>query len=209
VTSEQLRRFSSVFGPLEWSFIHKNVRFSGFYSAIAGSGLPEEADMWRWLECLALLPRAEHHVLIMHYALFTEDLCESNYDITDPAQYLNWYFGIDEPHRSRIFAALKQASVDIVISGHIHCRRTDCVEGIWFYKAPATSFSQWEDHWPDGDPSLGFLRFDVTNNGISSKFVQLDRLSSAVGYGPEGHPRPELRDYSLAQEKGLRNCHSC
>ena len=45
VTAEQLDRFSSYFGEFPWSFVHKNVRFSGFYAAVAGSGLPHEAGM--------------------------------------------------------------------------------------------------------------------------------------------------------------------
>lgn len=201
VTSEQLQRYISIVGPLQWSFVHKNVRYSGLYAALAGSGLPEEAQMWRWLEALPQLPSQKHHVLIMHYALFVDRTDEPNYDITDPSQYHAWYFGIDEPYRSRLLTLFKAAGVTIVISGHIHCRKTDVVDGIRLYKAPATSFAQWADHWPDGDPSLGFMRFDVSDKGIVDTFVPLERLSTAQGYGIKGHPRPELRDYSLAWEK--------
>jgi len=198
LTSKQLQRYISIFGPMEWSFVHKSVRFSGFYAALAGSGLPEEKQMWLWLQNLQRLPKQKHHVLLMHYALFVDDISEPNYDITDPAQYHSWYFGMDEPHRGHILAALKAAGVDTVISGHIHCRKTDTVDGIWFYKAPATSFPQWAEHWLDGDPSLGFLEFDVGQRGICCTFIPLERLSNSVGYGPKGHPRPELRDYSVA-----------
>ena len=208
VTSEQLQRYVSILGPMEangvreWSFLHQNVRFSGLYAAIAGSGLAEEQRMWEWLENLGNLPRRDHHVLIMHYALFIEGLHEPNYDITDPDQYLQWYFGMDEPHRSRIMRTFRDAEVDLVISGHIHCRKVDVVEGITFQKAPATCFSQMDEHWPDGDPTLGFLHYEVSDAGISPIFVPLERVSTAQGYGPGGHPRPELRDYSLAWEKG-------
>ena len=50
VTAEQLDRFVSFFGDFPWSFVHKNVRFSGFYAAVAGSGLSYETRMWHWLE---------------------------------------------------------------------------------------------------------------------------------------------------------------
>ena len=35
---EMLDRFATYFGESPWSFIHKNVRFSGVYAAVAGSG---------------------------------------------------------------------------------------------------------------------------------------------------------------------------
>ncbi len=202
VTSAQLQRYVSIFGPLEWSLVHRNVRFSGFYAAVAGSGLPEERRMWHWLEGLKdATPRAAHHVIIMHYALFIDDIGESTYDITDPDQYMSWYFGIDEPYRGRIMQGFKAAGVTIAISAHIHCRKHDVVDGIRFDKAPAPSFLQFGAHWPDGDPSLGFLRYDVSGAGIACRFVPLEEESNAKGYGPGGHPRPELRDYSLAWEK--------
>lgn len=201
ITSAQVAQFSSVFGPLWWSFVHRGVRFSGFCDMLVNSGLPEEAEMWAWMDSLSRLPRAKHHVWIMHYALFVDDPREPNFDITDDGQYLDWYFGVDEPGRIRLMDVFKATGADIVISGHIHCRRTRLVEGIRFDYAPATCFHQWGDKWEDGDPTLGFLKYDVTDAGINCTFVPLERLSTAKGYGPGGHPLPETMDYSLAWEK--------
>ena len=201
VTSAQLQRFKSYFGTFPWSFIYKDVQFSGFYAAVAGSGLPEEEQMWRWLAGLKDLPQARHHVMIMHYALFIDRIDEPPFDITDPKQYLAWYFSIDSEYRRRIIEAFEASRVEIVISGHIHCRKSDVLKDIRFYKAPATCMSQWNDHWPDGDPTLGFLRFDVGDDGIQSTFVPLEQVSVSKGYGPGGHPRLEDRDYSIAWEK--------
>ncbi len=199
--SEQLAQFESVFGPSQWTFVHRNVRFSGFCDMLAGSGLPEEKRLWEWMEAQKRAPRAEHHVWIMHSALFIEDLREPNFDLRDPAHYLDWYFGIDEPQRSRIMEVFKATGADLVISGHVHCRKTHFAEGIRFDIGPSTAFSQWERRWPDGEPALGFLKYDVTERGIGCTFVPLSKVSSGGGYGPGGHPKPELRDYSLAWEK--------
>ncbi|MCX6376113.1 MAG: metallophosphoesterase, partial [Armatimonadetes bacterium] len=190
VTSEQLAQFSSVFGPLWWSFVHKGVRFSGFCDMVVNSGLHEEAALWEWMESLRREPKAAHHVWIMHYALFVDELHEGNFDITDNARYLDWYFGINEPGRSRLMEVFKATGAEIVISGHIHCRRTRHAERIRFDYAPATSFAQWGDRWPDGDPTLGFLKYDVSDEGIECTFVPLQELSMAKGYGPGGHPSP-------------------
>lgn len=203
VTSEHLRRFARHFGSPHWTFVHGNVRFTGFYAALAGSGLPEENDMWRMLENLAKAPRTTHHVSITHYPLFLDRMDDPTFDLTKPDEYLPWYFSIDREHRLRIVDLLKRADVDLVISGHIHCFKRDTVDGIRYIKSPATCMSQLTDRWADGDGTLGFLRFEVTDRAIREELVPLRRVSTAKGYGPGGHPKPELRDYSLAWEKPL------
>jgi len=199
--SEHLHQFESVFGPSRWSFVHKNVRFSGFCDMLAGSGLPEEQALWEWLESQKQQPRAQYHVWIMHYPLFVDDLHEPNFDIRDPEHYRDWYFGIDSPQRGRIMEIFQATGADIVISGHVHCRKSHVAEGIRFQIGPSTAFSQWSDRWPDGDGTLGFLKYDVTDQAVTSTFVPLAKRSAASGYGPGGHPFPEDRDYSLAWEK--------
>ena len=203
VTSEQLKRFGQFFGEFPWSFVHKNVRFSGFYEAIAGSGLPEEKILWQWLDSLKNLPPVRQHVMLNHYALFIDDLDEPNFDVTAPESYTAWYFGIDNPYRQRIFNAYKAANVTIVFSGHIHCRRpVQVIDGIRFYKAPSTAFSQWDDRWEDGDPTLGFFHCHVTEQDLEVEFVPLQKESTATGgWGRGGHVKPEDRDYSLARVK--------
>ena len=216
VTSEQLQQFASVFGPLHWSFVHKNVRFSGFPDVAIGSGLPEENAFWEWAEKLKRQPHIsfdftsklkskqneEHHVWIMHQTLFVDDLHEPNWDITKPEEHTAWYFSIDEPHRSKLMDLFKATGTDIVITGHIHCRKVNHAGGIRFDLAPSVAFSQWANRWPDGDPTLGFLRYDVSDSGIECKFISLEKVSKDNrGYGPGGHPKPEYRDYSIAWEK--------
>ncbi|MBL4575455.1 MAG: metallophosphoesterase [Opitutaceae bacterium] len=204
LTGEMLDRFADYFGEFPWSFIHKNVRFSGVYAAVAGSGLPHEERMWHWLEKeLPALPRVEHHILTMHYSLFIDELNEPSWDITKEEEYLEWYFSIDRPHRLRLFEAFKKAGVEIVFSGHIHCRRPPQeVEGIRFFRCPGIAMSQWENRWPDGDPRLGFYRFDIDGADIQYTFIPLEEESqSTAGYGMSGHPEPHERDYSQAWEQ--------
>jgi len=201
IRSEHIAQFETMFGPARWSFVHRNVRFSGFCDMLAGSGLSEEEGLWEWMEAQKHQPRAKHHVWIMHYALFMDALHEPSFDIRDPEHYHDWYFGIGEPPRSRMMDVFEATGADVVISGHVYCRKTHFAEGIRFDIGPSTAFSQWGDRWPDGDPSLGFLRYDVTEQEIGCTFVPLARLSDAEGYGPGGHPPPEQRDYSLAWEK--------
>lgn len=199
VTSAQLQPFASVFGPLWWSVGHKGVRFSGFADMVVNSGLPEEDAFWAWAETQRQRPPARHHVWITHYPLFVDAPDEPNWAITE--DYMAWYFSIDQPGRARLLALFEDTGADVVISGHVHCHRVTYAQGIRFEIAPATSFGQWGDRWEDGDATLGFLRYDVTDDGITSTFVPLAETYDLQGYGPGGHPAPHVRDYSLAWER--------
>lgn len=202
VTSENLCHYREVFGTPWWTFVHKDVRFSAFGGMLLGSGLPEERELWAWLEAQQDQPRSRYHVWLTHYPLFTVDLHESNYDITDPEQYFNWYFGLDEPYRSRVFEIMKATGVTHVLSGHVHMRKRFYVEGVHFDIGASTAFTQAGIRsWTDGDRTLGFQRYEVTDQGLVYTFIPLARVSTAKSYGPGGHPRPDQRDYSLAWEK--------
>ncbi|MFV0338773.1 MAG: metallophosphoesterase family protein [Chthoniobacterales bacterium] len=203
MTSESLQRFQRFFGAFPWTFLHRGVRFTGFYEAVAGSGLPEEKILWEFLEKTAALPPAEHHVVLNHYPLFVDHPNEEDFDIRDREAYHNWYFAIDKKPRKKIIDFLHKAGVGTVLSGHIHCRRpVQEFDGVRYFKCAATGFGQWPDRWPDGDITLGFYRFHVCGSKLREEFVPLENVSTRTdSYGPGGHPRPEQRDYSLAWEK--------
>lgn len=228
IRSQWLARFEAVFGPSRWTFVHKNVRFSGFCDLLLGSGLPEEAELLDWLDVRrrrGVAPtgatdgegstanpatvfggegarRADHHIWLMHCPLFVDRPDEKTWDIRREEEYRHWYFTVEQSYRERLFAVFAESGADRVITGHVHCRKDHYARGIHFDLAPSTAFSQWDDHWVDGDPTLGFYRFDVAAARFEKTFVPLERVSTRTdGYGPGGHPPPEERDYSRAWER--------
>jgi hypothetical protein len=204
MTEARLNLFASYFGPIHWSFLHRQVRFTGFFAAVAGSGLPQEQRFWRLLERLPELPRGRHHVAMMHYWPFMESLDEPAWDLTDPGQYDNWYFSMEPPHRQRQWRLLRAAHVDLLFCGHVHTRRpVQVVDGIRIYRTPAAgNTAQLAERWSDADARFGFHRCDVTPAGIDVTFIAGDdQCTEFDSYGPMGHPPLERRDYSAAREQ--------
>lgn len=201
VTSAQLQQFAEVVGPLWWSVEHRNVRFSGLADVVLNSGLPEETAFWKWADSERRKPKPAQHIWILHYPVFVDRPDEPNWRIDDPAHYSDWYFSIDQPARGRLMDLFHSTGATLVISGHVHCYRALEMEGIRFVIAPATSFGQWGDRWPDGQATPGFLRYDVSDAGLRETFVPLRRVHQLPGYGPGGHPAPHMRNYAMAWEK--------
>lgn len=203
MTGGRLDLFSSYFGPVHWSFAHRNVRFTGFYAAVAGTGLPHEERFWVLLQRLPHLPPARHHVAMMHYWPFMESLGEPAWDLTDGEQYDNWYFSIDPPHRQRLWRLLRAAGVDTLFCGHVHTGRpVQRVDGISVYRTQAAgNTAQLAERWDDADTRFGYRRCRVTDNGIDVAFVPgADQCEEFDSFGPMGHPPVDQRDYSVARE---------
>jgi hypothetical protein len=204
MTARRLDLFSAYFGPVQWTFMHRDVRFTGLFAAVAGSGLPHEERFWRLLTRLPELPAARHHVAVMHYWPFMERPDEPAWDITDPEQYDNWYFSIDPPHRQRLWQLLQAAGVEILFCGHVHTGRpVQVVDGIRLYRTQSAGNSaQLAERWPDADARYGFQRCEVSDQGIDVTFVAGDdQCDEFDNYGPWGHPAIGQRDYRAAREQ--------
>ncbi|MEE2675486.1 MAG: metallophosphoesterase [Planctomycetota bacterium] len=203
MTSERLELFTQIYGKINWTFTHKNVRFSGFYAAVAGSGLPQEKKFWDFMESLPILKPTKHHVAIMHYWLFMENPDEPDWDLTNEEEYDNWYFSISPPHRQRIWNILKEANVEILFCGHVHTARpVQQLDGIRIYRTQAAgNTAQLTDRWDTIDTRFGYHRCTVTEASIDIKFIPGDDQCEEFGtYGPLGHPKVEDRDYTAAQQ---------
>ncbi|MCF7689716.1 MAG: metallophosphoesterase [Cephaloticoccus sp.] len=195
VTEELLQTFRSRVGPFPWTFTHRDVRFSGCYEIIKDTSLPSARELDRFLSELESLPPSRHHVMLNHYPLFVDEINEPAYDLTQPDDYLGWYFGVDPEPRRRLLASYHRAGVTHVLSGHIHCRRPPMtIDGITFCFGASTAMPQFGDRWSDGDDTLGFQAFTVTPTGIEYQFHPLSVVSQRTdGWGPGGHPKPEAR----------------
>ncbi len=204
MTSHRLALFAGYFGPIQWTFVHRGVRFSGFYAAVAGSGLPEEERFWRFLEHLTKLPPARLHVAMMHYWPYIDDPEEPTWDITDAEQYLPWYFSIDRPHRRRLLDSLQAAGVTNLLCGHVHTGRpVERVGEMRVHKTPAAgNTAQMTGRWDEIETRQGFQLCEVGEEEITVTFVPAEDQSPVTdAWGPGGHPRLEERDYSPAREQ--------
>lgn len=201
MTSDRLDLFSEYFGPPFWSFVHRNVRFTGFFAAVAGTGVAHEDRLWEFLEGLSDEKPAQHHVAVMHYWPFVDSIDEDDVDVVDPDSYQTRYFTIDRVHRERLMGLLHSAGVEVLFCGHVHTGRPPVEAcGMRIYRTSAAGNTpQMEHRWDDVDTRFGFQLCTVDPGGIEVEFIPgADQCEEFDNYGPGGHPPLEGRDYSVA-----------
>lgn len=147
VTSEKVRRYEALLGPACQSVEIAGVRVICANASIYGSGLPEEAEQWAFLEKELGRPAAIPTVLLQHYPLFVDHPHEpgGNYWVMEP-----------EP-RMRLLNLLRRGGVQAVLSGHYHRPLATWYDGMAFITAPAVSFGL-----PRETQGTGWVRVTIT-----------------------------------------------
>lgn len=134
VTSERVAAFSAVFGPDRWLELVGDWAFVGFNSEIMGSGLPEEAAQWAWIEALPEQIGDRPTIVFCHKPVWNPhpEMTEHNIAIPDES-------------RERLLGALSGVRLAAFGSGHLHRYALDSetVEGrsVLTVSAPATGFA--------------------------------------------------------------------
>jgi len=141
VTADRVTRAEQTFGSLSfWSRAFAGIRVVGINSSLLGSGLPEEAEQWSFLENELKAPSKEPTILLMHYPLFVKSAGEPGGE----------YWNVEPLPRARLIALLQSGGVRAVLTGHLHKSLTAQQNGIFLYTTPPVSFGLPRGKQPEG-----------------------------------------------------------
>ncbi|MFZ5778615.1 MAG: metallophosphoesterase family protein [Pseudomonadota bacterium] len=161
IDERRLQRWRSAFGTDRFAFDAGGWRVLGLNAQLLGSGLPQEGEQDAWLD--AELAAASRPVLLaLHKPLFLQSPDETE----TTAKSLN-----PEP-RARLLRRLGDASVQVVVSGHLHCHRDRMRDGLRHVWAPSTAFLLQEPVDPAAKNALGILSVELDDAG--AEFERLD-----------------------------------
>lgn len=160
ITEGRVKRFASTLGPNWFDREEGGLRVIGVDSCLFESGLPEEAEQWKFLEQALARPSPRPTFLLEHYPLFLKAV--------DEGEVGTWNVG-PEPRR-RLLALLKQGGVKTVLSGHLHYPITNRVDGILFLGNGTTAFGLPPKKQPEG-----WMLLQVPREGeVHFEFRRLD-----------------------------------
>ncbi|PCJ57504.1 MAG: hypothetical protein COA79_15850 [Planctomycetota bacterium] len=197
VSSTKIERFRKVFGDDKFQASVGNCRIIGFNSFILGSGLPEEPELWAWLEEKAKEKNDQwsRQIWFMHNLAYNKHPFE-NEIITKEENRKLWYHLLELKAQHRLMQLISNNDIDIIANGHTHNYIDRTVDGIHHVTCPSTAF---HPALPATSP-LGYMIYDIDDDGIKVELKQLSNISEKPGYGIGGNILYDERDYSLAQK---------
>ena len=140
VNTVPIAHYEATLGRSFDSWVISGVRILGVNSPILGSGLPHEADQWKFLEKELAVPSSKPTIVFMHYPPYVTSTDEpgGNYHNVEP-----------EP-RARLLKLLKQGGVRTLLTAHLHRPLTNRYEGLFIYTTPPVSFGLPAGKQPEG-----------------------------------------------------------
>ncbi|MBV9868309.1 MAG: metallophosphoesterase [Abitibacteriaceae bacterium] len=110
ITAKRLAQYEAVFGPSFYVSKQPHLRVIAVNSSLLGSGLPQEAQQWDFLEKELGQPATLPTVLLMHYPPFLKTADEAG----------GGYWNIEPAPRQRLLDLIKRGKVTAVLTGHLH-----------------------------------------------------------------------------------------
>lgn len=150
ITAQRLTAYEAVFGASYYLSIQPHLRILGINASLFGSGLPQEAQQWAFLDKELGQPAATSTVLFMHYPPFLKTADEPG----------GTYWNIEPAPRRRLLALVKSGKMRAVLTGHLHRPLLNQREGVSYITTPPVSFGL-----PKGKHPQGWTLVTITAQG--------------------------------------------
>lgn len=169
-TSERLAAFVAVFGDDHWVELVGAWAVIGLDSEVMGSGLPEEAAQWAWLEGVPELVGERPTLVFTHKPVWNPYPFESEHNIAIPAA-----------SRDRLLAALAAVDVRSFGSGHLHhyalSTQVTPRGAATTVTAPATGFAGDASQVPgNGIAQQGIVEYRLEGRTMTPRFRSVEDL---------------------------------
>jgi len=174
ISGDSCEKYEHHFGAQWQAFTQDNVCFVIINACLLGSGLPQEAAQWQFLESRLREESAAGRriFLFTHYPPY----------VTEPDEE-NHYDNIDNGPRQRLLELTANARVEALFAGHVHTFFLNRHEGMWSYALPSsTNFRQdyaelfrtqpGEELGRNDLGKFGFFIVDIHEQGHIARFAR-------------------------------------
>ena len=170
VTAERLARWRADFGPDWWAEDVEGVRLIGLDAMLLGSGNRDETLQAAWLDAVMEGAAGRQIAWFLHRPLFLDNPDEAD----------NGYWSVKPGSFSRLIELIRQRSVALVASGHLHKAYQTVRDGTRYLWAPASSFLVGPEIQPPmvGERRLGAVLYEVNGAALKPSIVDVPGLST-------------------------------
>ncbi|HEX3413262.1 MAG TPA: metallophosphoesterase [Stellaceae bacterium] len=169
VTDERLARWRAYFGPDWWVEDAEGVRLIGLDAMLLGSGNREEAAQAAWLNGVMEDTGGRTIAWFLHRPLFLDN----------PDEPDTGYWSVEPGSFSRLIEVVRQRSVALVASGHLHRAHQTVRDGTRYVWAPASSFLVGPKIQPPmpGEKRLGAVLYELDGAALEPSIIDVPGLA--------------------------------
>jgi 3',5'-cyclic AMP phosphodiesterase CpdA len=155
INEARMARWLRVFPGDRWMFEAGGWVLAGVNAQLFGSGLAREKEQRGWLENVLKEAAPKPVALVLHKPLFLDGPSDSEPSIAC----------MNPGPRHDLLELLKNSTVRLIVSGHLHQYRDRLIDGIRHVWAPSVAFGP--PHGLGGDPRCGLLSLDFDEDSVS------------------------------------------
>jgi 3',5'-cyclic AMP phosphodiesterase CpdA len=199
VTSERVANFRDAYGPDHWLNLEPEVAVIGMNSEIMGSGLPEEAEQWKWLEGVPEQIGDRRTLLFLHKPFWSPIPDTGGHQLTIP-----------EAARDQILAILSGVRLESVGSGHLHQYSYGKEGELTTVSAPSTAFVVRSHNLGSALKQLGVVEYAFEGDAVIPYFRAASTLTEAEPFTmPEFKTTmAEISPTAMAETEALTHAES-
>lgn len=172
VTPERLGAYERRFGAAHWAMPAGEWLLVGFNAQLFGTGLPDEAVQWSFLEKTFADAGERPVAVFLHKPLFLDEPGE-----TDTAAHRY----VPPKPRRHLMALMKLADVRLVTCGHVHQYRSHRHDGIDHVWCPSTAFVLPDELQPAiGQKTCGLVSYHFDGADVSFELVRARGMADTL-----------------------------
>ena len=170
IDDERWRRYGDTFTDAQWCVELGGWRLVGIDVQLLGSPLPKAPAAWEWLR--VQMSDRRPTALFLHRPLFLQRADETG---EAPHRYAPTVV------RDRLLAAIDDADVRLVASGHVHQWRRVVVDGRAYVWAPST-WAVLPERWQPaiGEKVTGVVEHHFDGDAVTSTVITPDGMGAPV-----------------------------
>jgi 3',5'-cyclic AMP phosphodiesterase CpdA len=188
VTDARLARWRDYFGLDRWVEDIEGFRLLGLDAMLLGSGTREEAAQAAWLDVVMAGAGGRQIAWFLHRPLFLDSPDEAD----------TGYWSVKPQPRARLIELVRQYSVTLVASGHLHKAHQTVLDGTCYVWAPASSFLVGPEIQPPmpGEKRLGAVLYEAHGAALEASITDVPGLAAywIDDVIDEVYPRPGSAD---------------
>ncbi len=165
INAARYAKFADYFGADRWVIDQGNWRIIGISSMLVGSGLPQEAEQYVWIDAQIASLGQRYLAVFSHQPLYIDN--------TDSTELTYWT--VDPKGWGRLETLINHPQLRLIASGHLHQQRSAKRGNVHLEWCSSIAFTTTDELVPEmgGTREVGYMEHHFSDDGsVESKVLK-------------------------------------